>query len=230
VVAISDHSSTILIHRDSPGAPLTLGPQDGVRGAHVSPDGKWVATGSGFPKDKSRLIKIWHGQDGSYVCDLPLSGEFGWGRFSPDSKWFASYTGAGSKLWKVGEWNRAVRSYPGEFVFSPDGRLIAVGDVAGCIRQVEIDSDREVARLAGPEPVTFTPKCFTPDGTRLVATRDATYVWDLRLIGEQLKAMGLDRDWPHFPAAGAGAPRRISLTIDDGMSATETPGAATRPN
>jgi hypothetical protein len=50
------------------------------------------------------------------------------------------------------------------------------------------------------------PACFTPDGTRLIATGSgatALYVWDLRLIRQQLKELGLDWDWPEFaPEAG----------------------------
>src|SRR5262249_33122239 len=81
---------------------------------------------------------------------------------------------------------------------------------------------REVARLTGPEPMWYPPACFTPDGTRLIARCSgltALYVWDLRLIRQQLKELGLDWDWPEFPPAGpgsqAGAPSKVEALLGD---------------
>ena len=69
---------------------------------------------------------------------------------------------------------------------------------------MERTTDREVARLTGPTPRRYGPACFTRDGTRLIAhTTDghALYVWDLRLIRQQLKELGLDWEWEEFPPA-----------------------------
>jgi tetratricopeptide (TPR) repeat protein len=111
--------------------------------------------------------------------------------------------------------------------FSPDSRLLAIGDVFGVIRLVETVTGREVARLTGPEPLWYSPACFTPDGTRLIACCSGTtalYVWDLRLIRRQLKDLDLDWDWPAFPPATAdrlaGKPRRVEVLLGElGISA-----------
>ena len=110
----------------------------------------------------------------------------------------------------------------GEFAFSPDSRLLAINDVFGVIRLLETTTGREVARLTGPEPTWYAPACFTPDGTRLVATcsgETALYVWDLRLIRQQLKELGLDWDWPDFPPADPGSnaakPRKVEVLLGD---------------
>ena len=49
---------------------------------------------------------------------------------------------------------------------------------------------------------------FSPDGDRLaVATNgDHVQLWDLRLIRQQLAAMGLDWDQPPDPTAASGPP------------------------
>jgi hypothetical protein len=64
----------------------------------------------------------------------------------------------------------------------------------------------------------YHPACFTPDGTRLVATcssETAVYVWDLRLIRQQLKELDLDWDWPDFkpadPDGDAAKPLRVEI-------------------
>ena len=101
-----------------------------------------------------------------------------------------------TKQWDVATWTEVRRFAGGHFAFRPDSRLVAVNDAQlGEIRLLDTATGREVARLTGPEPTWYAPACFTPDGTRLVATAagdTGLYVWDLRLIREQLKALGLD--------------------------------------
>jgi hypothetical protein len=72
--------------------------------------------------------------------------------------------------------------------------LLAISDGFSVIQLVETATGTEVARLTGPEPMGYRPECFTPDGTRLIAYSSggtALYVWDLRLIRQQLKELGL---------------------------------------
>ena len=54
VLAVPDGSFTTLIHRARPAERLKLGPQYDVRFAAVSPDGRWVATGSHWTDGRSR--------------------------------------------------------------------------------------------------------------------------------------------------------------------------------
>jgi hypothetical protein len=60
---------------------------------------------------------------------------------------------------------------------------------------------------------------YSPDGSKLIVVSGIgrrVHVWDLRLIGEQLKQMGLGWDLPAF--AGPDAPA-VRLEIDMGMLA-----------
>ena len=68
----------------------------------------------------------------------------------------------------------------------PDGALLRIG----------------TTRLRPGSPVKAM--AFTPDGTRLVAPSAdsrAIHVWDLRLIRQGLKDLGLDWDAPPYPEA-----------------------------
>jgi WD40 repeat protein len=210
VVAVPQGNSTVVLHRDRPDRRVVLGPQYDVRFAAVSPDGRRVVTCRHWEDGRSSSTRIWDAESGQQVHELPLEGST-FARFSPDGRWLMTATsGAGCRLWDVGTWREARRFVDGGyFAFSPDSRLLAISDVFSMIRLVETTTGREVARLTGPEPKWYRPACFTPDGTRLIATGSgstALYVWDLRLIREQLKELGLDWDWPEF-APGAGGSR-----------------------
>jgi WD40 repeat protein len=230
VLAISDLTTTLLISRDGDQPPLTLKLQGRLRASAISPDGKWVATCTIGSEGPSTSVRIWNGRNGRHVKDLPLTGIAWWAVFSPDGKWLVTFNRIESQLWKIGSWAEPVRSWPGSCAFAPDGKLMAVNDVIGSVSLVKTESGEEVARLGGPERSKYWPQCFTPDGTRLIAMGDGLCVWDLRLIRQQLQEMGLDWKLPPLPVAGAGTPRRISLTVDTGMPAPGGAGAAsTRP-
>jgi WD40 repeat protein len=228
ILAISDVTRGFVVDRDSDGPPRTLGPHPGLWDCAISPDGKWIATFSGGLEDPP--VRIWDGRDGSHVAYLPLNGSRWWAAFSPDGRWLATHDDSESQLWKIGSWNDPVRSWAGAAVFSPDGKLMAVNDVVGCVRLVKTQSGDEVARVSGPERSTYWPERFTPDGTKLIAMGDGLCMWDLRLIREDLKAMGLDWDWPPFPAAIPDTRGRLHLTVETGMAPQDQSTAATRPS
>ena len=82
----------------------------------------------------------------------------------------------------------------GGMSFSPDGRLLGVGGPT----LIDVSIGRQLATLdeAGQVPVVFSR-----DGTQLVdaLAGGSVHVWDLRLLREQLSAMGLDWDIPAYP-------------------------------
>jgi TPR repeat protein len=228
VVAVPLGSKTIVLHRDRPGSRLELGPQRDVRFSAVSPDGRWVVTCSHFDDVRYKSAWIWDADSGKRVYELPLDGSTLPG-FSPDGRWLMTGNADGCRLWEVATW-KEVRRFDGlsNFAFSPDSRLLALGDAFSVIRLVEIATGREVARLTGPEPDWYSPACFTPDGTKLIATcasGKGIYVWDLRLIRQQLKELGLDWEWDEFPPADPAskpAPSRVEVDLGDLAKSTLT--------
>src|SRR5262249_44070028 len=55
--------------------------------------------------------------------------------------------------------------------------------------------------LEAPLQTRLTPRCFTPDGARLIGSgveTRALHIWDLQAIREQLAKMGLEGDLPSF--------------------------------
>jgi hypothetical protein len=66
---------------------------------------------------------------------------------------------------------------------------------------VEHTTGREIAMLE--DPYNYSPRInlLSLDGTKLISVNHdrGICVWDLKLIRQQLKARGLDWEWPEFP-------------------------------
>jgi WD40 repeat protein len=221
IVAIPNYSrGALLVHRDRPGPPLILGPQEDVWSCAVSPDGHWVATGS---RNNTQGIgaKVWDGATGRLVKELRMDYAVFVG-FSPDGNWLLTSNQGVARLWKVGTWEEglhveattfAFEATP--FAFSPDGQMLAVaGD--GAIRLLETASGREYVRLNAPEVTRLAPQCFTPDGAHLIALgreSRALHVWDLRLLRRQLAELGLDWDAPAYPPESASVRKPLRVEV-----------------
>src|SRR5262249_3836261 len=164
VVATPIPNGAVVLHRHDRRI-VRLGPQGDVRNCAVSPDGRWVATGSHGPQDGPG-VKIWEVRSGKHVQDLP-AGVHGVLSFSPDGKWLLT-TGGSCRLWAVGTWQEGpdlggpTLNLRG--AFSPDSKLLALGDDPGVVRLVVVDTGKEIARLTSPEQVRHVPCCFTPNG------------------------------------------------------------------
>src|SRR5262249_62298734 len=94
-----------------------------VRCCAVSPDGRWVATGS-HGNTEGVAAKVWEAATGRLVKELAVPRHCAV-TFSPDGRWLLT-TGSGCRLWEVGTWNEGPRLGGGSGCFSPDGRLLPV--------------------------------------------------------------------------------------------------------
>jgi hypothetical protein len=217
----------LVVHVGPPRRTLRLGPQYDVRHCFVSPDGRWVLTGSHFTDLAGGVrYKVWEADTGRLVANLPEGEVNVVHGFSPDSRWLyvsdgtqgrrlevaslASLSvkqapaGAPPKEQRPAEHGRGEPMRQGGTV-SPDNVLAAFGQADGSIQLVRAGkAEEEIARLQSPEVGRLTPGCFSPDGSRLLARGDETgtmYVFDLRRIREQLAGLGLDWDAPGYPPA-----------------------------
>jgi eukaryotic-like serine/threonine-protein kinase len=219
IVALANFGTT---HVLTPERNFEVGPLDDVRYVAVSPDGKWLATGS----HGKNGAQIWRIGDAARVADLRVEGLVEVA-FSPDGKWLLT-SPSPCRLWAVGTWSE-VRQIRGQGVcFSPDGRLLVVKDASKVIHLVETESGGTVARLESPDSCDVNSASFSPDGSLLVVTTNdgpgAVHVWDLRKIRKRLAAMGLDWNAPAYldhDAAAPSLPRLPPLQIDLGPLAGE---------
>ncbi|MEZ6099303.1 MAG: WD40 repeat domain-containing serine/threonine-protein kinase [Pirellulaceae bacterium] len=211
---ISKGGAHVFLRDESDGTiyhDLELGPQFDVRHTSVSPDGKYVATGSiSWRVNRDILpdtITVWDSVTGSRVIDL-WQGE-GAPQFSPDGNWLAVSSSTfpeSVRVWRVGTWQPMPTPGPVEgsgiaaIAFDPTSRLMAVQGHR--IRLLVPETGKEVAYLSVAEETSLAPQCFAPDGSRLIAMgvhNGMLYVWDLRAIRHQLDELGLN--WSDPPAS-----------------------------
>jgi WD40 repeat protein len=216
VMASAQFWGAYVWHVDKGDSLIRLAPQHDVRCVAVSPNGRWVATGSHSYTDV--YVKIWDAGTGRHVADFPVEGGSGVG-FSPDDRWLVT-GGGGCRLWAVETWQEGPRIGGGAFAFSPDGKVLAVETGSGAVRLVDPDTGSEYARLEDPNQDHAHDLTFSTDGSQLLAsTADspAVHVWDLRAIRAELAQRGLDWDLPPYPPAGdpSDAPS-LRVTVDLG--------------
>jgi hypothetical protein len=202
VIALSQFQGGRVLHADRPDQPVRLEPHDDARYVAVSPDGRWVATGT----HAGTGVKIWEARSGGEPVKV-LPAYLSRVGFSPDGKWLATWRGGGTglRLWAVGSWQEGPQIGGGVFAFSPDPdrKLLAVETGHGAVRLVDPDTGREYARLEDPNQDRAFHLSFSPDGTRLVACNhdsQSIHVWDLRRIRQQLAKMDLDWGLLPYPA------------------------------
>jgi WD40 repeat protein/Tfp pilus assembly protein PilF len=222
VVAIPQFSrGAVVFHRDSKRL-LRLEPQEDVRWCAVSPDGRWIATGS-HDLSQGAGAKVWDARDGRHVKDLPVGGGCHvW--FSPDGKWLLT-TGGRPRLWAVGTWEEGPTPggspLNGWGAFSSEGKLLALGDEPGAVRLLVTGTGAELARLTASDQVRLEPYCFTPDGTKLLTAASETnalYIFDLAAIRAGLVELDLDWDAPSLPPVNKAVPPPLSIRFDLGDS------------
>jgi tetratricopeptide (TPR) repeat protein len=192
---------------------IELSPQTDVRYCAVSPNGRWVATGSHWT-DGGPSVKVWDAHTGKLEKALPVEVSSMVG-FSPDDRWLAT-TGGGCRLWAVGSWEEGPRVGGIGFAFSPDAKILALEAGFGRVRLVDPDTGNEYARLEAPVQSRLYPQCFTPDSAQLITwaeDRRELHIWDLRAIRQQLADLGLDWDVEPYEPAKPAAPLEVRLDL-----------------
>ncbi len=203
----------VLVHRGPPTQRYQLQPQQDVRSCSVSPDGRWVASGSHSNSDGLGAI-VWNAHDGELVQKLPVSG-LGRVVFSPDGRWLLT-TGGGCRLWKAGAWDKPCFVGGAIGCFSPNSGVLALDDSAGAIRLVSTATGNTLLRLEAPEQANLLPRGFTPDGAKLLAVgvdTAALHVWDLRAIRKELLELDLASGLPEYPAIKETALQSIRVNV-----------------
>ncbi len=187
----------VVLHADRPYQPVRLTPHNDVRAVSVSPDGRWAVTAS----HGDTGIKVWEAATGKLVKELLAEFTQCGSAFSPDGRWLVTgHEGRDLRLWAMDSWEPGVQIPNGEGVaFTVDGRVMATSISPGVLALIDPATGREYARLEDPNQDYSAWFAFTPDGTKLVTSSRlglAIHVWDLRLIRQQLAALGLDWDGP----------------------------------
>jgi WD40 repeat protein len=211
VVAVGQFNrGAVVLHRDRSGPPLWLSHHD-VRRTAVSPDGRWVATGSWTT---SPGVKVWEAATGRLVKELPFR-DCRQVAFSPDGRWLGTSDGPHFRPYRTDTWAEGLVLPSGSFAFGPDGLLALSGEEG--LRLADAATGTVYARLEAAHAPGAVPCCFSADGSLLAAaeaTSDTILVWDLRALRQELAARGLDWDRRAYPASpDPGATPALELQV-----------------
>jgi len=208
VIAGVGSDEAVLVDLEQPEAPVWLRDADyRSRGSvAVSPDGRWVATGT-FHGSGTR---VWDGRTGQTIRHL--GGRSAAVDFSPDGNLLAVEAADAVTCFDTGTWQarwRVVRDAVGELsgpvAFSPDGRRLALCVSQRLVQLADAADGRELVSLNAPDPQFISALRFSRDGQTLLVgtTPGLIQVWQLDVLQRELAALNLA--WPEpglAPAIG----------------------------
>jgi WD40 repeat protein len=177
----------------------TLGPHHETDSIAISPDGRWVTTGSFH----DRSILVWNVAEEKVVQNI-LVGPMPRAVFSGDGKWLATF-GDVLELRETVSWNYSpALPFPdgppilGTAAFSPDGRLLAVVADHASIHLIDLHRFQSLCILRPPAMLNISGLCFSPDGAKLAAVGEESraMIWDLQKLRRSLARYDLDWDLP----------------------------------
>jgi WD40 repeat protein len=156
-----------------------------VDAAAWSPNGRYIATGSG-----DGLVRIWNAKTGRSLFTLTgATGNVNGVDWSPDSSRLVAGAGGEAIVWEIDdEGGRELMTLSGqgtragvEAAFSPNGRRVLTGvyDISAAqVWDVGLSGDAEWMNVP-VEELWAGDIAFTPDGRRVVATsaKDAVTIW-----------------------------------------------------
>jgi WD40 repeat protein len=189
------NADLLLLDPDQPSEPRLLIGHPQATSVSIGPSGKWFATGTWHGTG----VNIWSTETWKPIRELPVNGNAVCA-FTPDGKWLLTSSGEEYCLWSADTWEPRLKlprdkagDMPGAIAVSPAAPLAALlhGRNTG-VKLVSIPDGQELAFLDTGEPL-----CFSRDGNLLATTsedRQNVLVWDLRLIRQELRALGLDWD------------------------------------
>jgi WD40 repeat protein len=170
---------------------------------------------------------VWDVKSGTKTAELHV-GLHGVLQFSPDGQLLAA-TPDGVTLWRARDWRRINQLHAQGttptglgIAFSPDSRVLAVGQVNGALSLVDPLTGAESARLANRESSAASVMAFSPDQRWLITSswdeRSSAQVWDLETMRRALISRGLDwsSEMLRVTASSRTTERQLEVRLDDG--------------
>jgi eukaryotic-like serine/threonine-protein kinase len=198
-LVVQGTSDWFVMHSGKDSARIRLEPKPDPRKSAVSDDNRFAAI-VGWEIGGAT---VWNARSGAKLADLGV-GRYGVLKFSPDGQYLAA-TPDGVTLWRTRDWRRTSQLQSEGttptglgIAFSPDSRVLAVGQINGVVTLVDPHTGDEWARLSERGLNVASIMSFSPDQRWLITSsvdqRSPAQVWDLTAMRRALRDRGLD--WP----------------------------------
>ena len=176
VLTVGGNGAALWDPRNREKPELTFKPHSGVTSAGISPNGKWIVTGS-----SDERAKVWNAATGQVEMQLPSAhkGQINSALFSPvDNQLLVTASNDGTaRVWELPSrrvlhvlTHRDADGAGGPVrmaVFSPDGRHIATACEDGAVRFWEAATGRAAGAIKLDCPVLAV--AYSADGRRIIA-------------------------------------------------------------
>ena len=197
MLVFQDRSGWSLKHLKDNSPIIRLQTQHDPRKSAVSDDSRYAAIANW----QTGGATVWDGLSGAHLADLAV-GRYGVVQFSPDGRLLAT-TPDGVTLWRTQDWQRigqlhAQGTTPDGLgiAFSPDSRVLAVGQVNGVLGLFDPLTGKEWAHLSTRDSSVASTLAFSPDQRWLIVSMKDEHalaqVWDLVAMRRELADRELD--------------------------------------
>lgn len=216
LIAAAAGAKAYILHRRD-GRLLTLGPLLDCRQVAVSHDGKLVVTSS---RQEGSLV-VWDADTGEEIRRVQSQAPADALDFSRDGRYLSFITKSPQvldlKTWQISEWDNPLNARNTNL---SDGRRLVVHLQPGSAMVREVPSGRKLAMLATPDETRFNFAAITEDNLHVILNSNdthATYIWDLRKLGQELEKIDLGFEnppWSSEAALETLEEQSISLDVD----------------
>jgi WD40 repeat protein len=196
VVVDQERGRVLVLDPTSGSPPVEISGHRNLDRLDVSPDGRWVATGTW----RGDGAKIWDARQGTLERELPVKGSTSV-LFSPDGGLLVTGSAREYTLWDSATWTALhhldrsqVGGLPGLAAFRSDGAILAMASTRTRVDLLDVSTKQILAELEAPDSRLVSDLRFCPDGGLLVAAPNSPQVWAWHVpaIRQGLADLGLD--------------------------------------
>ncbi len=222
-IVFQDNHGWAVIRLSDNSAIIRLQTKEDARTSAVSNDNHYAAIANWYTGG----VTAWDGLSGAHLADLAV-GRYGVVQFSPDGCLLAT-TPNGVTLWRTKDWQRigqlhAQGTTPDGLgiAFSPDSRVLAVGQVNGVLGLFDPLTGKEWIRLSTGDSSAASTLAFSPDQRWLIVSmkdeHSLAQVWDLVAMRRELAIHELDlpADVLHTTESPQSYEEHLEIVLDGG--------------
>lgn len=197
LVATDRHFDTAWVIDTVQAKLLRTIPQPKCFHSAVSHDGRLIVLSS-WLWNPPKPMSVYEVKTGRLVHQMTRS-PFARSAFSPQGSLLVTGASNHYTFWNVKEWKQLFsipwKSHlPGQLSFSPDGSHLATIATNYQVQLIDPNNGQSLATLHSPIPCLVSGLRFSPTGTHLAVLTETNrvFLWNLKLIRQQLRDMNLD--------------------------------------